>query len=230
MKTQNGRSLTRFAQIEKDYCQEVYGSTAYLDKTKDITSKWTGGFSYSTNQTDIRNAWDKVIQGKVATSDLEKGIGDILATRRERWDQIASKYGIEAPKSFQVYRGVKGEDFVGSVVKAWKDDATQGMQIPHHTLSSWSMDTDIAKNFADETGVILQADIPFEMTLFDKWADGGKFVSGFGSEKEVVVATKAPNTLVLNKEQAVVSYGGKQYTYAERADLISAWDKAHPAS
>lgn len=175
-----------------------------------------------------REAYANVLlKGKTPKTDLEKTVSDLLVTRRERWDRLSEKLGIEPPTGFHAYRGVVGDYAADAVVKAWSDDSSKYMKVPNLELSSWSLDHNAAKDFAsgtEEPSVVYEADIPFSRTLLDKWVDDDFFIKAYYKEEEVVVAA-SKDSIRIPKDQATVKYNHKVYTYADRAELIKAWNQ-----
>lgn len=222
--------------VKKALKDEIYSSIFANDPLRDRTieafTQWTATYSQSEVQQQMREAWTGVIQGKPPESALEKTLFDVYTTRQQRWSRLADKLGLAGPpKEFQLYRGVHGDRFVESVVQAWRDSGGSDMQVPVHTLSSWSLTRNTAESFAGSgTSVIFEAQVPFARTLADKFVDDGSFITSFSRENEVVVALSEQNGLSTPKDKVTVTYQGKSYSYAERASLIQAWDAAHAAT
>lgn len=213
----------------KTFYEGIFGGDDELLKADNkLVDDWTSTYSNHPNQAAMRKSWEKVLQGEAPTSNVDKAVADTVVSRKERWERLSQQTGIPVPESFTVYRGVKGKEFVDSVVKAWSDDTANAVQLRHHTLASWSMDKSVANSFAKSgssaTSVVLETDVPFDMTFTDKWADDGNFIKTFGGENEVIVGTMMPDSMAIPKDKVTVNFDGKTYTYAEKDALISAWN------
>ena len=207
-----------------DFYADIFADPSLSNRTESIVKLWAKG---GMNLPVIREAYARVVlEGKEPSTDIENTVVDLLTTRKERWMKLGEKLGIEPPEQFHAYRGVTGRYAVDAIVKAWKDDSSKYMNVPNLELSSWSLDKEVAKDFASgtkEPSVVYEADIPFSRTLMDKWVDDNYFITGFYREEEVVVAgTK--DSIRIPKEQATVKYQDKIYTYKERAQLFKAME------
>lgn len=214
------------------YYKGIFGGNEELLKTDNkLVTDWTGSFSSDSRQVAMRYYWEEMMQGKAPSGTAAKEVYDTIASRKERWNKLSQETGIQIPESFTVYRGIKGDEFVDSVAKAWRDDTTSAVQVSHHTLSSWSLDKKAAENFTQApSAVLLEADIPFDMTVMDKWVDDGEFIKKYSKENEVVVGTMKPNTLTVPKEKVTVSLNGTTYTYAQKDEFLKAWNETPHSS
>ncbi|HEY9855130.1 MAG TPA: ankyrin repeat domain-containing protein [Stenomitos sp.] len=197
---------------------------------------WTSFKTITPGPKLINSAFSDVMKGGSADMGLQKTVGDMLATRQERWQRLSELTGIPVPDAFHVYRGTRGDQMVESVVNAWRDDASKTMQIPHRELASWSLNKETADYFAynfagdaSSSAVVFEKDVPFAATFADKWADGGNFIKTFSDQDEVLVGLKERNALAIDKSDVTVLYNGRKYSYADREDLFKAWDNRQRA-
>ncbi|MCL5037314.1 MAG: hypothetical protein M1269_09395 [Chloroflexi bacterium] len=228
--SKSGRSRDDSGYIAKrdEFYKDIFADPELMNRSETLIHQWAEGGKGYKNLDVIKDAYTRVLlEGKKPQTDTEKTVFDMLATRRERWNRLAEKLDIKPPDSFHVYRGVKGEYAVDAVVKAWSDDSGKYMNIPNKELSSWSLDHEVAKDFASsgpKPSVVYETDIPFSRTLMDKYVDDNHFIKGYYSEEEVVVAA-SPDSIRVPKELATVKFEDKIYTYEERAELIKAWNQ-----
>ena len=210
--------------------RQIFPTEALIDTSDSIVSFWAN--STSPQQGSLRTAWEAVAQGHEPQSDTEKQLFDLYQSRSDRWQKLAKLTGSVPPTSFHLFRGVGSDQFVQDVINAWQDTSKQTMSVRHYSLSSWSLKPDIAEEFARfgrgqeaPAAVVFEADVPFEHTLLDKWADGSTFVTRYPGQDEVVVATPKPNSLEIPKEKATVFLNGVRYGYADREALFKAWSQ-----
>lgn len=209
------------------YYSEIYQDADLNTRAKELIKGWTSG---GKGKEELRQAFvNVVLDGKDPATPMEHTLADMAVTRRMRLDRVAAKLGIQTPDSFHLYRGVRGDYAVEPLVKAWADESTPDMVIPHKEVASWSLNRETAEYFASgkEPSVIYEADVPFNRTLIDKWADGHSLANMYSPQDEVVVAA-THDTLKVPKATASVTYQGKTYTYADRQALIQAWHEDHP--
>jgi hypothetical protein len=177
----------------------------------------------------IRNAYERLLEarGVVKPGTAEASVGELLATRRTRWERLARKTGIEAPEVFRLHRGVRGVGPIEDVVRALETPGQQTLRINHHTVASWSTDPDVARKFAQSNGpsVVYRADIPMEKTLADKWVDGGSLLTAGGADDEVLVAAR---NIEIPLGRFEVHFGGRTYTAADRHALVRDWRALYP--
>lgn len=217
-------------QLEKSHYADVFDDPDLLARNRKMVTDWSTWLSNTPEHQALRGSWKNLLEGKAPTSAMDQTMFDTVTTRKERWQNLSAQTGIPVPESFQAYRGVHGEYFVGNVVEAWADESSKTMIVPSNTLTSWSLDKNTAEYFAYDfggrhfpNGAIFETDIPFDMTVFDKWADDGNFITTFDSQHEVVVGTLQPDSLAVPKEKVSVRYLDKVYTYDQRQELIDTW-------
>jgi hypothetical protein len=224
--------LSEFTNSETNKKREDYYGTIFQDsdlqkRVTELINGWTfGGKGKGAAIEAYRNI---IVEGKGPSTPDEQTIYDMMATRKERWERLSEKLGIEVPDTFHLYRGVRGNYSVEALVSAWSDEKSEDMIIPNYELSSWSLDREVAEKFGEgpEPYVIYEADIPFERTIADKWVDGAGFVTFCPDQDEVLVsATK--DSIKVPKDLTAVLYKGKTYSYENRKELIDLWRKDNP--
>lgn len=224
--------LSEFTDPATNEKRENFYATLFQDedlqkRVTQMINNWTfGGEGKGVAMEAYKNI---AVDDKAPSNQDEKTIQDILATRKERWKRLADKLGISVPETFHLYRGVRGDYAIESMVSAWSDEKSEDMIIPNYELSSWSLNNKVAEMFAEgpEPYVIYEGDIPFEKTLVDKWVDGAGFVT-FCPDQEEVVVSAPKDTIKVPKSLASVLYKGKTYSYKDRKELIELWRKDHP--
>lgn len=186
-----------------------------------LVEEWTRDFEYNPNRIAIRKAWSSVLSDAPWESEWDISVGATLATRKARWERLSGRYRIKMPSVFRAYRGVKGIPFVQAVVSAWQQDAER-LEVRQRELASWSLNPSVAVRFASDprASVVYAADIPFELTLADKWVDGGRFIAPYYWQYEVIAGSSLPNGLLALAKLTRVCYQNTWFTYDERARLI----------
>lgn len=196
----------------------------------DVVRRWTSGYSNGRYQTSLRTQAKAVLAGKAPTTDTGRKLKRVLDTRAARWQAAAQAAGVDVPSSFRVYRGVRDGtgDFLQDVYEAWRDNATE-FRVRAKEMASWSFNRQTAINFAGggSQSVVYQADLPFAQTFADQLIDDSSFLSSFFGEHEVISITAQPNAIVGDPRAVTVRFGGRVYTWADRADFIRAWEAAH---
>lgn len=193
-------------------------------------SSWTGGFSKSHAQREMRQQARMILAGKAPTNRVGELMQRALNARAGRWQAAAQAQGIPVPGAFRVYRGVKDHDgrFLQDVYEAWKAGADT-MMVRSHEMASWSLHRQTAVSFASGGGqsVVFQADLPFAQTFADQLVEDGTFISQFFGEHEVISLTARPNMIEGSARGASVRFNGRIYTWDQRADFIRDWEAAH---
>jgi hypothetical protein len=225
--------LAGLSQDTKDKLNAFYAPMYQNPDLQERANKAIAGWVWGgKGKVALRDAYSRVIVGKAKPeTDLENLISELSTTRRARWQRLASSQGLPMPDAFKLYRGVRGDYAVDEVLRSWMDDSTEQVRITNHELSSWSTDPAIADKFVhgENTAAVYKADIPFDQTVLDKWSDGGPLVS-LGYDQNEVVVGAAKDSLTLPKRDITLTYKGQAYTYAQRNELLAAWQKDHPTA
>lgn len=207
--------------------QPLYADRDLYDRAHKAVNGWVMG---GKQKVALRDAYTRVkVQGHQPATPLEQTLVDLLGTRKARWQRLAAGEQLAVPDAFKLYRGVDGEYAVKAVLDGWSNPAATTMDVPLYDLTSWSLRRETADKFAvqEAANVVYQAQIPFEQTVADKYADGGAFVQWCFDQDEVVVG-RPQGGLRIPVQDATVRYQGKTYTYADRQALAEAWQKDHP--
>lgn len=234
---------TRLNQADtRNYDEQIFTDATQKEQVSKALGDWATAYADNDTQAKLRKAWSHIINGGEPRNEYESNVEELYLSRLDRWESLAEASGIKVPEKFELYRGAKGEEFVKGVVAAWNDPRSEMMQVPVLELSSWSTDISVAEDFAymtkelvkpgeeatrpnQSSSVLFRAEVPFERTLGDRYVDPtGQYLD---YEEEVIVALSAPNALAVPKDEVVVSFQGVRYTYAERHQLIQAWNAAH---
>ncbi|MEB3298828.1 MAG: hypothetical protein VKO21_05010 [Candidatus Sericytochromatia bacterium] len=219
---------SKVARRREAFQRALYRQDDLQARSGKMIQEWVMG---GTSQKPVREAYQRLLdaQGKVSPGTLEASVGELLATRKTRWQRLARKAGIEPPDAFRLHRGVRGVGPVEDVVRALETPGQQSMVLRHHTVASWSTDPDVARSFArgSEPSVIYRADIPLEKTLADKWVDGGAFLTLGADQDEVMVAAR---NLEIPLGRFEVHFQGRTYTPADRQALVRDWRAMYPRS
>lgn len=206
----------------------IFANAGFQKEATHLIDQWT---IYESGFVDeLRATFTAVvIQKNAPTTDLGKLVAQIASSRRSRWNNLARLENLKAPTGFHLYRGESSLRAVEAVVRAWQDSKSDEMVYQNRSLTSWSMNSQVAQFFGNDrdASVIYEAYIPMEQTFLDKWADGGNFVQHFFGQDEVVVGV-APNSLKIPKQLITVTFKGKTYVYSQRSELVRAW-KANSA-
>ncbi|MEB3197571.1 MAG: hypothetical protein VKP62_10255 [Candidatus Sericytochromatia bacterium] len=212
-------------QAREAFYDQLYRQPDLQAQAHTMLKKWvTGG----NDQNVVRDAFMALAeaQGRAATPE-QTLVRDLLATRQERWERLAQRFGETAPTHFHLYRGVRGEYAIEEIVAALETPGRKTVTLSHHTVASWTTDVRQARRFADSpaASVIYEADIPMHQTLADKWVDGSGFLMWCAEQQEVMVAARE---LQVPLDRFEVTFRGKTYGPAQRDDLVRAWRAAHP--
>jgi SPP1 gp7 family putative phage head morphogenesis protein len=211
----------------KDIVAKSGTPTKAHDEVRSSVKGWTASYR--------RDAAHKRVEDAVALLRLGTGAADPALVdamkqasmpqhRKARWAEFYKKAGVnaEVPTHIDAYRGVKGLDFVKDVARSWKDTGAVASVVRTDPAASWSFTKSTADGFASTSdAVVFKWRIPFEKTYFDQVGDDGSFISSYFQEHEVIVGD-GTRQLDLPKEQHVVKYRGKSYTYEDRQALLNA--------
>lgn len=217
----------RGQQLRADFHRPIYADVDLQGRATETLHRWVLG---GKDKLAVQEAFTNVaFAGKSPNNDMERTLLELVATRRDRWQRLSAREAVPMPDQFKLYRGVRGDYAVDEVLRGWLNDGTSAVSISHHELTSWSTNRQTAETFMSGTpaAVLYEADIPFEQTLADKWVDGGSFVAWCPDQNEVVVSA-ARDTLSVPKERIQVTYQDRTYSYAERHDLLRAWNANAP--
>ena len=216
--------VTAHAGRDAFWVDKVYnGAADTLTRVKTLVLKWIQGYEHKSKD----QAFIKAMHNPKTA--FGKTLRDADASRRLRWDNLAKEANLPAvPDSFTLYRGTKsfeneGHHMLNWALVAWQDETTDYMRVLSHELASWSPNEGSARKFMSEReGVLWKADVPFELTYFDKWVDDGGFITTFGSENEVIAGGPTKNAIATRKRDIVVKYRGIEYYYPDRKELFKA--------
>lgn len=222
----SGLSSGKVAMKREAFHRSLYRSDDLQARSGKMLQEWVLG---GQGQMTIRNAYERLLdaRGVVRPGTAEASVGELLATRRTRWERLARRTGIETPDVFRLHRGVRGVGPVEDVIRALETPGQQSLKIRHHTVASWSTDPDVARKFArgTEPSVVYRADIPMEKTLADKWVDGSYLLSLGADDDEVLVAAR---NIEIPLGRFEVHFGGRTYTAADRHALVRDWRAQYP--
>lgn len=183
----------------------------------------------------------KLLEG---LSDQQRLIFDTLSSRRDRWAALAEELGTPFPEKFDLYRGTSRTDKIDGVLAEWDDPSLTDLATGNRQGGSWSIDPSNAKEYAvggprefqyggDRfTGVTYRAEVPFDDTFVDKFADGSGFAAKgpeIRGQREVVVISP-DSSIRVPKENVKLYVGGKEFTYAQRAEARAAWEAIQNAA
>ena len=209
------------------FYSEIYGNPGLQEHADRLFTGWVSG---GDGQSTIRKAFVSLGEnGGRPRSSTEELLQNLLETRRERWTRLASRFGEQAPDTFHLFRGVRGEYALEELVSALEQPGRKAVTLSNHTVASWTTDVRQARRFADApaASLIYEADIPIQKTLADKWVDGSAFVTWCADQDEVVVAAR---NLDVSLERFEATFRGKTYTAAQRDELVRDWRAVHPAT
>lgn len=222
----SGLRSGRVAARRDAFHRALYRSDDLKTRSGTMLQEWVMG---GKSQMTIRNAYERLLdaRGQLKPGTAEASIGELLATRKSRWERLARRTGIETPDTFRLHRGVRGVGPVEDVVRALETPGKDSLRLNHHTVASWSTDPDVARKFAagTEPSVVYRADIPMEKTLADKWVDGGALLTFGADDDEVLVAAR---NIEIPLGRFEVNFGGRTYTAADRHSLVRDWRAVHP--
>ena len=212
--------LRELATLKRDFSW-LYQDEELQARAGQIVEQWTRDFEANPERIAICKAWTSVLGGAEWRSAWEVSVGVTLTTRAERWERLGQRLGMGVPGRFRAYRGVKGISFVQAVVSAWQREE-EFFAVRQRELASWSLDKDAAVRFASNrhASVIYAADIPFELTLADKWVDGGRFIAPYHRQYEVISGGSVPDGLLALARSCLVRYQNTWYTYDQRERIF----------
>jgi hypothetical protein len=156
-------------------------------------------------------------------------LGVWLATRKRRWELLASHLGIPFPDEFLLYRVErlwrKGEfgkspgklpevfRILSWVVDQWRTGGNDPYEIRKQDLASWSLDPH-GYRYESEIAIRYKARVPFRATFADKWVDDASFLER--NEEEVIVIFP-PEVLAKDME---IEIHGKRFTCDQADELV----------
>jgi hypothetical protein len=206
---------------EKYYAvwHSIYGDTlggqfVHIQTWLDL---WTS--EKTTDQQRALAQWLKAQQSP--NSPEEISLVAWLSTRAIRWQKLAKHLGIAVPDAFCVYRFAKlwrkGEfsgdktilpkvfEVIQKVVDTWISGSDQPFEARQKELGSWSLSISGLQKHIEmaKIGLIYKTELPFDLTIADKWVDDDAFVE-FSSENEIIALTPVN---VLLRDIAIVIDG-----------------------
>jgi hypothetical protein len=185
--------LAHLAKYRQKYYQDLFDlfpETSSASRVQHLIDRWT---AQPSDVATIATEWLNLINQNYTNTSIQTALIDLFATRRSRWDHLAKQLGIAMPDAFRAYRGVSVSptqvNRFADIIRILKGNPKAYIPVSQRSLGSWSLAFDAARRFATvgEYGLIYEADIPFGLTLADKWLDDADFIYRFGSEEEVIV-------------------------------------------
>lgn len=244
------------ALVRERHAQFFEGGGVSQEKLDEFINEWTSTVARDPFQVQVRadinhvkpllpkpgEAVDpKVLEG---LTEQQRLIFDTLSTRRDRWARVAEDLGAPFPEKFDLYRGTSRTDKIDEVLKEWHDDSLSAVRTGNRQGGSWSIDPSNAREYAvggprefqyggDRfTGVTYRAEVGFDDTFVDKFADGSGFAAKgpeIRGQREVVVISP-DGSIKVPKENVKLYVGGKEYSYAQRAEALQAWQAIQNAA
>lgn len=165
-----------------------------------------------------------------ATNQLEVDLAVLLASRPDRWAELARHVGQPVPTHLRLYRFVHDRPrfpFVRDVADQWqRGDAPLG--VLHYPESAWSMLESGALTLrgAGANGVLYVADVPFPDTFMDILVDDSTFVTSWWPQAEVLAVTDTGNVLTADETLTRVLFRGRWYAQPQWASLCGALSQA----
>ena len=147
---------------------------------------------------------------------IEVSVATMLATRPQRWEELAAIVGDAVPTEFRLYRWTRGMPFCINAARQLihAKGQAQELRLQHDEMFSWALTRDGAMQFRGEGASVLHvANIPFGQTVADILVDNATFRKPHHAEAEVLVAAPA-NTLVTLANEAEIHLDGRIYQQA----------------
>lgn len=206
---------------------------------RSVIGEWTGEYRSGSTHKSLFAASRKLMENGTGDGGSHATLMQKHAAAREaKWRALLDSLGhhdVPTPTHFDLYRGMKGDDMVKAVAKAWIDPASTHATLPHDPVASWSMSKKTGMTFASQhsvddkgnhvgalsssPGVLMKWRAPMANTLADQAVDNGTFISAFHHEHEVIAGPGHSKGLPLPKENFEVFHNGKRYTYDQRHEL-----------
>jgi hypothetical protein len=187
-------------EYRRKYYQDLFNffpGTSSANRIQHLIDHWT---AQPSDVPKIAGEWLNLMNGIRTGTNYQQALIDLINTRRSRWQHLANQLGMNMPDAFRAYRGVHIDpahigNITQEIIKALQNDLEAHIPVIQRSLGSWSLDLQAASRFATAHpfGVIYEDDIPFDLTLADKWLDDADFIYRFGREEEVVVLSDADN-------------------------------------
>ena len=214
-------------------------SESHIQTARNTISSWTDEYrSGNTHKATFKVASALLNNGKLPEGERAEAMKAHAQVRSQKWRAFLDATGHKdtpTPTHLDVFRGVKGEDMVHAVAKAWMSDASH-VNIPHDPIASWSLSKDCGNRFAGQhdsnkgtvgkigftSGVAMSWKAPMANTFFDQAVDNGSFIHSYKKEHEVIAGPGHNKGLPLPRENFEVFHNGKKYTYNERHELAKA--------
>lgn len=216
-----------YDKVDDKFYKDIYSKAGVAEADrqaiKSTVASWTQGYKGSATQMSVYDAYSKWKAGSKPITSVDRQVQTAKTTRAARWRALLDASGMKTtptPTHFDLSRGLGGSDFVADVARAWAKADVTHVTIRSYEAASWSLEKGTAKKFAGDTGVVARWRCPIENTIFDQFVDDSSFVSVHHGEHEVIAGTGDRAGVKLPKQDQVVRYGGKEYTYEDRNNLI----------